>query len=152
MLLTLYVGRNMACGQAVKRREFIHPLRIGRPASLHKPEHFPRSITPSLGADRHFRNPLRNELACSNDTRQHRAAVSGQNVRILYTPRPYFAASTAMRLITQFPGAYIEIPIKKSKAIPATGREMLRIPHCLDNRLTDGGRIVSLTYRPLSTP
>jgi hypothetical protein len=25
---------------------------------------------------------------------------------------------------------------------------MLRIPHCLDNRLTDGGEVVSLTRRP----
>jgi hypothetical protein len=29
---------------------------------------------------------------------------------------------------------------------------MLRIPHVLDNRLTDGGKIVSLTHRPLFTP
>jgi hypothetical protein len=29
---------------------------------------------------------------------------------------------------------------------------MLRFPHCLDNRLTDGGEIVSLTRRPLSNP
>jgi hypothetical protein len=29
--------------------------------------------------------------------------------------------------------------------------EMLRIPHCLDNRLTDGGKVASLMYRPLST-
>jgi hypothetical protein len=29
---------------------------------------------------------------------------------------------------------------------------MLRIPHCLDSRLTDGGEVVSLTHRPLSTP
>jgi hypothetical protein len=29
---------------------------------------------------------------------------------------------------------------------------MLRIPHCLDNRLTDGGEVVSLTHRPRSTP
>jgi hypothetical protein len=28
---------------------------------------------------------------------------------------------------------------------------MLRIPHCLDNRLTDGGEFVSLTSRPRST-
>jgi hypothetical protein len=28
---------------------------------------------------------------------------------------------------------------------------MLRIPHCLDNRLTGGGEVVSLTRRPLST-
>jgi hypothetical protein len=25
---------------------------------------------------------------------------------------------------------------------------MLRIPHCLDNRLTDGGKVVSPTHRP----
>jgi hypothetical protein len=47
---------------------------------------------------------------------------------------------------------------KRSKAIPVTGRgglygcEMLRIPHCLDSRLTDGGKAVSPTHRPLSTP
>jgi hypothetical protein len=39
----------------------------------------------------------------------------------------------------------------KSKAISVTGRgglegcEMLRIPRCLDNRLTDGGKVVSPT-------
>jgi hypothetical protein len=29
---------------------------------------------------------------------------------------------------------------------------MLRIPHCLDSPLTDGGKVVSLTHRPRSTP
>jgi hypothetical protein len=29
---------------------------------------------------------------------------------------------------------------------------MLRIPHCLDNRFTDGGKVVSHTHRPRSTP
>jgi hypothetical protein len=29
--------------------------------------------------------------------------------------------------------------------------EMLRIPHCLDNRLTDGGKVVSPTQWPRST-
>jgi hypothetical protein len=29
---------------------------------------------------------------------------------------------------------------------------MLRIPHCLDIRLTDGGDVVSLTRQPRSTP
>jgi hypothetical protein len=28
------------------------------------------------------------------------------------------------------------------------GCETLRLPHCLDNRLTDGGEVVSLTRRP----
>jgi hypothetical protein len=40
------------------------------------------------------------------------------------------------------------------KAIPVTGRRglqgclMLEIPHCLGNRLTDGGEVVSPTHRP----
>jgi hypothetical protein len=44
--------------------------------------------------------------------------------------------------------------LKKVKAIPVTGHgglqsfEMLRISHCLDSRLTDGGEVVSLTRRP----
>jgi hypothetical protein len=29
---------------------------------------------------------------------------------------------------------------------------MLKIPRCLDNRLTDGGKIVSLTHLPHFTP
>jgi hypothetical protein len=29
---------------------------------------------------------------------------------------------------------------------------MLRIPHCLDNRLTDGGKVVSPTHQPQFTP
>jgi hypothetical protein len=43
---------------------------------------------------------------------------------------------------------------KKSKAIPITdlgglqGCEILRIPHCLDNRLTDGGKVVSSMLLP----
>jgi hypothetical protein len=46
----------------------------------------------------------------------------------------------------------------QSKAIPVTGLgglescEMLRIPHCLDNRLTNGGKVVSPTHRPDFTP
>jgi hypothetical protein len=46
----------------------------------------------------------------------------------------------------------------RDKAIPVTGREvlwgceMLRILHCLDNRLTDGCKVVSPTHRPRSTP
>jgi hypothetical protein len=43
---------------------------------------------------------------------------------------------------------------RKDKVIPVTGRggplvcETSRLPHFLDNRLTDGGRVVSLTRRP----
>jgi hypothetical protein len=41
---------------------------------------------------------------------------------------------------------------KESGAIPVTGHEVLRIPHCLDNRLTDGGKVAIGTHRPHSTP
>jgi hypothetical protein len=62
--------------------------------------------------------------------------------------------------IANYTGTYSEhIKVKvKSKAIPVTGLgglwgcEMLRIPHCLDNRLTDGSKVVSPTHRPYFTP
>jgi hypothetical protein len=44
---------------------------------------------------------------------------------------------------------------KKSEAITVTDRgglygcEMLKIPYCLDNRLTDGGRLSALRAGPL---
>jgi hypothetical protein len=44
------------------------------------------------------------------------------------------------------------------KTIPVTGSgslsgyEILRIPHCLGNRLKDGGKVVSPTNRPRSIP
>jgi hypothetical protein len=47
---------------------------------------------------------------------------------------------------------------RKSKAIPVTGLgglqscEMLRISHCLDNRLRDGGKVVSLRTRHTLLP
>jgi hypothetical protein len=48
--------------------------------------------------------------------------------------------------------------VKKSKSIPVTGRggpwicETSRLPHFPDNRLTDGGEVVSLKSRPPFTP
>jgi hypothetical protein len=48
--------------------------------------------------------------------------------------------------------------VKKGKAIPVIGREgpygceTLRLPHLLDNRLTDGREVVSLTRQPPFTP
>jgi hypothetical protein len=45
-----------------------------------------------------------------------------------------------------------------AKAIPVAGREgpygceTSRIPHLLDNRLTDGGEVVSPTHWPPCTP
>jgi hypothetical protein len=47
---------------------------------------------------------------------------------------------------------------KEGKAIPVTGLgcpqgcETSRLPHFLDNRLTDGGEVVSLKHRPPFTP
>jgi hypothetical protein len=48
--------------------------------------------------------------------------------------------------------------LERGKAIPVTGREgpygckTLKVPHFLDNRLTDGRKVVSLTHRPPLTP
>jgi hypothetical protein len=47
---------------------------------------------------------------------------------------------------------------KKGNAIPVTGRggpygcERSRLPYLLDNRLTDGGKVVGLTRRAPFTP
>jgi hypothetical protein len=46
----------------------------------------------------------------------------------------------------------------RSEAIPVAGHrglqgcEIFRIPHCLDNRLTDDGEVIGLTRRPCSSP
>jgi hypothetical protein len=46
----------------------------------------------------------------------------------------------------------------KGKSVPVTGRggpqgcETSKLPHFLDNRLTDGGEVVSLTRRPPFIP
>jgi hypothetical protein len=48
--------------------------------------------------------------------------------------------------------------VKKGKDIPVTGHgdpkgcERLRLPHDLDNRLINGGKVVSPTRRPHFTP
>jgi hypothetical protein len=50
------------------------------------------------------------------------------------------------------------VEVLKTKAILVTDRggsygcEMSRIPHYLDNLLTNGGEVVGLTHRRLSTP
>jgi hypothetical protein len=47
---------------------------------------------------------------------------------------------------------------ESTKAIPVTGRvvlygcKILRIPHCVDKRLIDGGKVVSPTHQPQFTP
>jgi hypothetical protein len=54
--------------------------------------------------------------------------------------------------------AFILLKKKKGKAIPVTGHEgpqgceMSRLPHFLDNQLTDSGEIVSPTRWPNFTP
>jgi hypothetical protein len=53
---------------------------------------------------------------------------------------------------------HVQITLKKGKNIPVTGRggpqgcETSRLPHFLGNRLTDVGKVVSLTRRPPFTP
>jgi hypothetical protein len=50
------------------------------------------------------------------------------------------------------------VKVKKGKDIPVTGRggplgcERPRLPHYLDKRVTDGGKVISPTRRPPFTP
>jgi hypothetical protein len=61
-----------------------------------------------------------------------------------------------MGYVSEYPRVYI--CGLKSKAIPVTGlwdlqsSDMFRITHCLDNRLRDGGKVVSPTHRTRFTP
>jgi hypothetical protein len=66
----------------------------------------------------------------------------------------YLTLCTAKRIMSD-----AEIFInKKGKDIPITGHEgpygceTSRLPHFLYNRLTDGGKVVTLTRRPFFTP
>jgi hypothetical protein len=47
----------------------------------------------------------------------------------------------------------VETCVENNEAMEAhSGYETLRVPHYLDNLLTDGGKIVSLTRRPPFNP
>jgi hypothetical protein len=68
---------------------------------------------------------------------------------------------TLTQLLKIYHAAWCHIPEerkKKGKAIPVTGRggpqgcETSRLPHFLDNRIKDGGKVVSLTRRPSFIP
>jgi hypothetical protein len=73
-------------------------------------------------------------------------------------PSVHPATCTSNRPSTQTCFYEHEVNESISKAIPVTVREVLyifemsRIPHCLDNRLLDGGEFVSLTRLPRFTP
>jgi hypothetical protein len=45
-----------------------------------------------------------------------------------------------------------KVKLSPYQVVEAYRIEMLRIAHCLDNRLTDCGKFVSLTHRPRFTP
>jgi hypothetical protein len=72
----------------------------------------------------------------------------------------YFVSLQYTRVFTNIVQHTLYIPqrLLKRKAIPVTGHggpqgcETLRVPHYLDNRLTDGGKALSLTRRPPFTP
>jgi hypothetical protein len=67
---------------------------------------------------------------------------------------PRTLASQNLRLISNF----CVVAKVKGKTIPLTGHEgpsgceTSRLPHFLDNQLTDGGKVVRLTRRPPFTP
>jgi hypothetical protein len=66
--------------------------------------------------------------------------------------------SDLIPLIFKWHHTKYEVKKSKNQAISVTGRgslqgrEMLRIPHCLDNQLTDGGEVVSPMHQQDFTP
>jgi hypothetical protein len=69
------------------------------------------------------------------------------NISQPYRPRrPVTGIALLFFLLSRY------FPLSLSLPLSLKGCEMLRIPHCLDNRLTEGGKIVSRTRRPRSTP
>jgi hypothetical protein len=62
------------------------------------------------------------------------------------------------KVLERICAAYTLVYMHKGKAIPVTGRGdpygfgKSRLPYFLDNRLTDGGEVVSLKRRPPFTP
>jgi hypothetical protein len=74
--------------------------------------------------------------------------------------KPYFSFVILLSVLWWFrlPFSSVESDIKKGEAIPVTGLggphgcETSRLPHFLENPLTDGGEVVSLTLRPYLYP
>jgi hypothetical protein len=79
----------------------------------------------------------------------------GESQQITSVTIGNFKASIVTRRFTNPSQVKVKIKIK---SIPTTGRggprgcETSRLPHFLDNRLRDGGEVVSPTRRPLFTP
>jgi hypothetical protein len=80
-----------------------------------------------------------------------------QNISFLSCPYVYHAMRTLRRDKGNVPHMLYR-GSKKGKAVPVTdpegpyGCETLMFPHFLDNRLADGGKVVSPTRRPPFTP
>jgi hypothetical protein len=80
--------------------------------------------------------------------------VSGEEWTQIRLPNSHLLSDTASCLWQKWGKKkkyiyiYIYIPVKGRGG--HWGWEMLRISHCIDNRITDGGKFVSLTHRPRS--
>jgi hypothetical protein len=62
----------------------------------------------------------------------------------------YRVATKVSRVVPCIACRLLTLMVCMVKSYPRNRR--WRIPHCLDNRLIDGDKVVSLTHRPRSTP
>jgi hypothetical protein len=82
--------------------------------------------------------------------------MSGR-LRAPFTLHPRLRKYTRCTLCWRFHGPQSRSGLNREENIPVTFRgdlyccEMLRIPHCLDNRLIDGSKVAFPTHRPRST-
>jgi hypothetical protein len=83
---------------------------------------------------------------------------SNQNLPYASRVLPLRQLPRLVKVIIEYSQFLLINALKKGKAIPVTGRggpegcETSRLPHFLDNRLTDGGDVVSLTRLPPFMP
>jgi hypothetical protein len=85
----------------------------------------------------------------------YRAVVGENAVHVVFSD---FLISSCSDGNVSYSHAFSSLGMKKLKLSPGTGFgglqgcKMLIIPHCLDSRLTDGGKFVSLTPAVLYSP
>jgi hypothetical protein len=108
-------------------------------------------------------NACRVQLPESQPRRRRHRDVSTQITRDIHTP--LFHKMAYVKQLFTVKMIYLPlilyssvVTIRIAETIPVTGRRglwrcvVLRIPYCLDNRLTYGGEVVSPTHRSRSTP
>jgi hypothetical protein len=113
------------------------------PRNVHKSNPNPVHALSSCFFKFHF-NIIRPSMARSNFTCFYQTLQEDLFILMhaLWNPLLKCTVTIQVKIVKLFPW----------QAVEAYRVEMLRIPHCLDSRFTDSGKVVSPTHQPRSTP